>query len=77
MTSVSEQIAWMETARNSHRLWVEHLEAHAASGVRCAECEERPYKLDAAEEREWVRRYDLVLATLERALPRQVVPPRL
>jgi hypothetical protein len=53
-------IGWMACARDSHRQWAEHLDAHAASGEPCAECAEKPYKLDAVTEREWVRRYDLV-----------------
>lgn len=63
-TPAVEQIAWMQEACDSHRQWAEHLEAHIVSGVPCAQCAERPYKLDATHEREWERRYIAVIATL-------------
>jgi len=57
-------IADLQFARSSHLQWAEHLEAHAASGQPCPQCDERPYKLDAAHEREWVAKYDRVLRLL-------------
>lgn len=64
---VQQSIADMEFARDSHRQWAEHLEAHVASGMPCAECDGKPYKLDATHEREWVAKYDRVLDILEAA----------
>lgn len=61
---VSAAIADMEFARRSHLAWADHLEAHQASGESCAECDAKPYKLTAAHEREWVAKYDRVLALL-------------
>jgi hypothetical protein len=59
-----EMKLWMEEARASHLSWAEHLEAHAASGQPCAACDAKPYKLNPETEREWMRRYDLVIDAL-------------
>lgn len=64
MSLRDQAIADMTYARDSHLKWAEHLEAHVASGVPCAQCEGKPYKLNAAHEREWVAKYDNVLALL-------------
>lgn len=52
-------------ARGSHLQWAEHLEAHAASGVACDKCDGKPFKLDATNEREWVAKYDRLLAFVQ------------
>ena len=62
--SREDAIADMEWARNTHLLWAAHLEAHKISGLPCSLCAERPYKMDAEHEREWVAKYDRVLALL-------------
>ena len=59
-----DAIADMQFARQSHLAWAEHLEAHAASGEPCPQCEGKPYKLNAEHEREWVAKYDRVLSIL-------------
>lgn len=50
-------------ARTSHLLWAEHLEAHSA-GVICEECGSKPYQLTVAREREWVKKYDNIIAVI-------------
>lgn len=57
----------MEYARASHLSWAVHLEAHASSGASCQACDDKPYKLNAAYEREWVEKYDRVLRILREA----------
>ena len=57
-------IADMEFARSSHLAWAEHLEAHVVSDEPCEQCAAKPYKLNAAHEREWVQKYDRVLRLL-------------
>lgn len=63
---IAETIEDMTFARDSHLKWAEHLEAHAASGESCQACDDRPYKLNAVNEREWVTKYDNVLKQLRR-----------
>lgn len=64
---VAKAIADAEYGRSSHLQWAEHLESHGDS--ECAECAEKPYKLDAKREREWVAKYDRIIALLRRATP--------
>lgn len=71
--NIIEIIGWMEEARASHRDWAEHLEHHDASGDPCAQCEGKPYKLNAANEREWERRYGIVIDTLRGNPPIQIL----
>ena len=54
--------------RQSHLLWAEHLEAHANGGTACADCTPEVVKTagDEAEQREWVRKYDTIIAALQR-----------
>jgi len=63
---VDAAIADLAFARNTHLQWAEHLEAHVDSGEPCPQCAERPYKLDAAHEREWVAKYDRIIALVQR-----------
>lgn len=63
-TDVAAAIADMEFARQTHLDWAEHAEAHATSGVPCPQCQARGYPVDPIYEREWVRKYDRVIALL-------------
>lgn len=65
IVSADEILADLDYARSSHLAWAEHLEAHAARGIACVECEEKPYKLDAAHEREWIAKYDRLIAVVK------------
>lgn len=60
-------VEYANEGRSSHVRWVAHLEAHTDGG--CVECDERPYKLDIKHEREWVRKYDVILAALRAPAP--------
>jgi len=57
----------LDFARDSHLKWAEHLEAHEASGQPCEECASKPYKLTAPYEREWVAKYDRIIAIVKAA----------
>jgi hypothetical protein len=61
-TDVTAALEDLAFARESHLAWAEHLEAHATSGVPCEQCEGKPYKLHAEHEREWVAKYDRIIA---------------
>lgn len=67
MEDVEQSILDMKFARDTHLKWAEHLEAHANSVEPCADCDSKPYKLDAKHERLWVEKYDKVIAILEEA----------
>lgn len=63
MNQLERALADMRFARKTHLDWAEHLEAHKDG--ECPQCSAKPYKLDAANEREWVAKYDRVIALLE------------
>jgi hypothetical protein len=53
--------------RRSHVLWAEHLEAHANGATVCEQCTPAVVETagDAAEQREWVRKYDVIIEALK------------
>lgn len=67
-TPLEAMLADLEFARQSHLSWADHLDAHAQSGESCPECDAKPYKLDAAHEREWVAKYDRIIERLRGAV---------
>lgn len=62
---VERALADMRFARQTHLDWAEHVEDRTHRNVPCPQCEARGYPVDATYEREWVAKYDNVIALLE------------
>jgi hypothetical protein len=61
LTDIEAALQDLQFARESHAAWAVHLEAHEQSGESCPDCDSKPYKLNAAHEREWVAKYDRLI----------------
>lgn len=63
---IRDAIKFAQEGRESHVRWLEHLEAHADGSSRCDYCTPEVVETagDADVQREWVRKYDVILRAL-------------
>lgn len=69
-TTILEAIRYAEEGRASHAAWLKHLEAHAKTPCEGCTAEVIETAGSAEVQREWVRKYDVILRALTaRAAP--------
>lgn len=67
---IRDAVKYAQEGRESHVLWAEHLEAHARGEATCEACTPEVIETagDAQVQREWVRKYDVILRALSAPL---------
>lgn len=64
--TIRDAVKYAQEGRESHVRWLEHLEAHADGSSPCEACTPEVVATagDADVQREWVRKYDVILSAL-------------